>query len=62
MEEKERKRERHRCERDTSIGCFLRAPWPGLGIKPATQVHALDWGSNPRPLRAEGGEYKGTAL
>nr|KAF6492383.1 hypothetical protein HJG59_009588 [Molossus molossus] len=39
-------REKHQCERDTSIGCLLHTPLPGLGIKPAIQICALDWESN----------------
>lgn len=37
--------ENYRCERDASIGCLCTHPETraGLGIKPATEVHALDW-------------------
>ena len=37
--EREREGERHRCERETSIGCLLYAPIPET--EPVTQVCAL---------------------
>ena len=37
--EKQREREKHQCERETSISCLPEAPRPG--IKPSTQVCAL---------------------
>lgn len=51
---RERKREKGRDidERDTSMCCLHHAPPPliGVGIKPATQVLALDRESNQQPL------------
>lgn len=32
-------REKHGCERETSIGPLLHMPHPGPGIKPATEMH-----------------------
>lgn len=34
-------KEKHTCERDTSIGCFPHMLWLGPGIKPAAEVYAL---------------------
>lgn len=53
---REDERERNIEMRDTSIGYFLHAPPPELGIKSAaqaaTQARALDWKSSPRPFGA----------
>jgi hypothetical protein len=35
--ESEKEREKHRCERDTSIGCLLHESRSGTRVKPATQ-------------------------
>lgn len=42
MEGRGRVREKHRRERDTSIGYLLHTPQPGPGMKFATQVYNLD--------------------
>nr|KAF6407155.1 hypothetical protein HJG59_009862 [Molossus molossus] len=47
-----RKRERHRCERDTLMGRLPHAPRPGPGTGPAAQVRAFDWESNLQPFGA----------
>lgn len=45
-----RKRERHLCERHTYTGCLPHMARPGLESEPATETHALDQKSNPRPF------------